>query len=119
MQDVYVNFKRPVHLAFSGEQNSKIYELISRDYYLNAIDNSVIKLTCLKLDETFVTLTRLESFQLMAGISAKHQESVSEKRVRAVDQSDAMSNHIQQLKKLVHSQASEMKRLKEETAGLR
>ena len=62
---------------------------MSGDYFRNAIDNSMMKLQCLglnpsSLDETIVTLTRLESFHLINGIGAERQKPVSEKKLRAV-----------------------------------
>jgi hypothetical protein len=57
-----------MQLAFPGEQKAKCTKFFLRDYFLNAIDCPSLKIKCLELnqatlDETFVIVTRLESFQ--------------------------------------------------------
>ena len=70
------------------------------------------------LDETFVIVTRLESFQSLE--ATEKREIATEKKVRAVaDRSDAVSNRVQQLENMLAAQSAELNQLRSETVALR
>jgi hypothetical protein len=123
IQSVYQDVKRLMSLGYPG-QSGALYELITRDAFLDCLNDSSLRIRVLEkepqtVDEALAIVCRLEAYSSVDNVE-RSEEDYGRRRVRAVNieqparRTSTDDNRVQQLEKAVAEQKNEIQKLRAE-----